>query len=264
MREKLSLVSLPVISKWIFLLSFLLASQVIFAQSVSGTITETDGKAVQGATVAVKGTNNATSTNASGRYSIDAGSNATLVISSVGFLSQEIAVSGRTTIDVSLASDARNLNEVVVTALGIRRQAKSLGYATTTVKPEELTVNRSPNIMNALQGKVAGVNISGLGTGPGGTSKIRIRGQSSITGQNNPLIVINGVPIDNTNFGTNPVASGSNSDGSVGVRGGGGGGGNTSDGGDGLQSINPDDVESMTILKGAAQQLCMVQEPKMV
>src|SRR5690606_31833259 len=105
---------------------------------------------------------------------------------------------------------------------------------------------RTPNVMNALQGKVAGVSISALGTGPGGTSKIRIRGQSSISGQNSPLIVVNGVPIDNTNFGTNPNSSGSDS--SIGVR----GGGNTSDGGDGLSSINPDDVETMTILKGAA------------
>jgi TonB-linked SusC/RagA family outer membrane protein len=99
--------------------------------------------------------------------------------------------------------------------------------------------------MNALQGKIAGVNISSLGTGPGGTSKIRIRGQSSINGQNSALIVLNGVPIDNTNFGTNPGNAGS--DNSQGTR----GGGNTSDGGDGLTSINPDDVESMTVLKGA-------------
>ena len=100
--------------------------------------------------------------------------------------------------------------------------------------------------MNALTGKIAGVSISSLGTGPNGTSKIRIRGQSSISGQNNPLIVVNGVPIDNTNFGSNPNNAGSDS--SIGVR----GGGNTSDGGDGLSSINPDDIESMTVLKGAA------------
>ena len=148
--------------------------------------------------------------------------------------------------------DTRSMSEVVVTALGITKQARSLGYSTTNVNPAELTVNRSPNVMNALQGKVAGLNISALGTGPAGTSKIRIRGQSSISGQNNPLIVINGVPIDNTNFGSNPVGSGSNSDGSYNNRLGGGGGGNTSDGGDGLQSINPDDIESMSILKGAA------------
>jgi TonB-linked SusC/RagA family outer membrane protein len=134
---------------------------------------------------------------------------------------------------------------VVVTALGIKKESKKLGYATTTINADALTENRSPNFMNTLQGKIAGVNISGLGTGPAGTSKIRIRGQSSISGQNNPLIVINGVPIDNTNFGTNPGNAAA--DNSIGVR----GGGNTSDGGDGLSSINPDDIESMTVLKGA-------------
>ena len=104
------------------------------------------------------------------------------------------------------------------------------------MKADELTVNRTPNLMNALQGKVAGVNISGLGTGPAGTSKIRIRGQSSISGQNNPLIVINGIPLDNTNFGTNPTASGSvGGDNAIAVR----GGGNTSDGGDGLSKHKP-------------------------
>src|SRR5688572_6271621 len=146
--------------------------------------------------------------------------------------------------------DSRSMSEVVVTALGITKQSRSLGYSTTNVNPAELTVNRTPNVMNALQGKVAGVSISALGTGPGGTSKIRIRGQSSISGQNNPLIVVNGVPIDNTNFGTNPNSLAS--DASISVRGGGGGNGNTSDGGDGLTSINPDDIESMTVLKGAA------------
>src|SRR4030095_16814304 len=92
-----------------------------------------------------------------------------------------------------------------VTALGITKQARGLGYSATNVKTDELTVNRTSNPLNALQGKVAGVNISSLGTGPGGSSKIRIRGQSSISGQNNPLIVINGVPIDNTNFNDNTI-----------------------------------------------------------
>jgi TonB-dependent SusC/RagA subfamily outer membrane receptor len=137
-----------------------------------------------------------------------------------------------------LTGVARDLNEVVViTALGISKQARGLGYATTNVKSDELTINRTPNVMNALEGKVAGVNVSSLGTGPAGTSKIRIRGQSSIAGQNNPLIVINGVPIDNSNFNDNTIA----------VK----GGGVYADGGDGLTSINPDDIENMTILKGA-------------
>lgn len=228
----------------ILLISFFSLSS--FAQQrITGTVTGTNGQAVAGATVQVKGSTRATATDAEGRFTIQAPDNAVLVFSSVGFAEQEVALGGKTTLSISMTGSGQNMNEVVVTALGIRREQRSLGYSTSTVKPEELTVNRTPNLMNALQGKVAGVNISGLGTGPAGTSKIRIRGQSSISGQNNPLIVINGVPIDNTNFGTNPgnVAS----DNSVAVR----GGGNTSDGGDGLSSINPDDVESMTILKGA-------------
>ncbi|MEJ7738765.1 MAG: SusC/RagA family TonB-linked outer membrane protein [Chitinophagaceae bacterium] len=214
-------------------------------QRITGTVTSINGEAIAGATVKVKGLTTAVATDANGKFSIGASGTAVLIVSSVGFATLETAVEGRSNLTITLAGSGQNMNEVVVTALGIRREQRSLGYSTSTVKPEELSVNRTPNIMNALQGKVAGVNISGLGTGPAGTSKIRIRGQSSISGQNNPLIVINGVPIDNTNFGTNPgnVAS----DNSVAVR----GGGNTSDGGDGLSSINPDDVESMTILKGA-------------
>lgn len=221
--------------------------------TITGRVTDENGQDFPGVNVILKGTTSGTNTDADGKYTISVpDANAILVFSFVGYSTQEVPVGNRTVVDVVMAPDIRSLDEVVVTALGIEKSQKSLGYATTKVNSEQLTINRTPNIMNALQGKVAGVNISGLGTGPGGTSKIRIRGQSSIGGQNNPLIVVNGVPIDNTNFGTNPVGSGSNSDGSVGVRVGGGGGGNTSDGGDGLQSINPDDVESMTILKGAA------------
>ncbi len=215
--------------------------------SVSGRVTDESNVGFPGVNIVVKGTATGTTTDADGRYSLsvpDAGS--ILVFSFVGYATQEITVGARSVIDVSLVADVKSLGEVVVTALGIEKSTRSLGYATTKVDARELTVNRSPNMMNSLQGKMAGVNISSMGTGPGGTSKIRIRGQSSISGQNNPLIVINGIPIDNTNFGTNPNNQGA--DGSVGTR----GGGITADGGDGLQSINPDDVESMTVLKGAA------------
>lgn len=216
-------------------------------QTVSGKITDTGGQALPGVSVVVKGTVQGTVSNADGNYSLaNVPEGAILNFSFVGMLSQEVAVGNQTTIDITLKEEAIGLDEVVVTALGIQKSSKSLGYATSKVSPDQLTVNRTPNLMNALTGKIAGVSISGLGTGPNGTSKIRIRGQSSISGQNNPLIVVNGVPIDNTNFGTNPGNSGSDS--SIGVR----GGGNTSDGGDGLSSINPDDIESMTVLKGAA------------
>lgn len=214
-------------------------------QRISGTVSGTNSQPVSGATVQVKGTTTATATDAYGKFSLDAPGNAVLIVSSVGFTTQEIPVDGKNNLAITLSGSAESMNEVVVTALGIRREQKRLGYAVAVVEPDELTINRTANLMNSLQGKVAGVNISSLGTGPGGTSKIRIRGQSSISGQNNPLIVINGIPIDNTNFGTNPGNAAS--DNSIGVR----GGGNTSDGGDGLSSINPDDVESMTILKGA-------------
>jgi TonB-linked SusC/RagA family outer membrane protein len=166
-------------------------------------------------------------------------------ISSVGFTTQEVQVDGRGSITVSLAGTDQSMNEVVVTALGIRREQRSLGYATSAVKPEEVTLNRTPNLMNALQGKIAGVNITAPSTGPGGSTKIRIRGQTTIGGGNSPLIVINGVPVSNPNFGANLNIAGA--DNVAGPR----GGGVSSDGGDGFQSINPDDIESMTVLKGA-------------
>ncbi|MEP7108078.1 MAG: SusC/RagA family TonB-linked outer membrane protein [Ferruginibacter sp.] len=233
----------------IILFSFLLIlviSAVSNAQTITGTVTNKEGDKLSGVSILVKGGGKGTTTDLSGRFTIDVGGKSVLTFTSVGYVKRDISISGKNTIDIELEKDLRNVDEVIVTALGISKQSRRLGYAATSVKSDELTINRTPNLMNALQGKVAGVNISGLGTGPAGTSKIRIRGQSSISGQNNPLIVINGIPIDNTNFGTNPgnVAS----DNSIGVR----GGGNTSDGGDGLASINPDDIESMTILKGAA------------
>ena len=157
----------------------------------------------------------------------------------MGYESKEITVGNQTTINLSLNPESTSLGEVVVTAFGIKKQAKSIGYATATVPTEEMTVNRTANFMNALQGKMAGVNITSLGSGPAGTSKIRIRGQSSFGGNNSPLIVVNGVPIDNTNNGARGDVSEKGSN-------------RTSDGGDGLSSINPDDIEAMTVLKGAA------------
>jgi TonB-linked SusC/RagA family outer membrane protein len=218
------------------------------AVAVTGMVTDESGQGFPGVNIIVKGTTAGTTTDAGGRYSLSVDDpNATLVFSFVGYNEQEISLGGRTVLDVKMVANLQALDEVVVTALGIERASKSLGYAATKVSSDELTINRTPNLFNALQGKIAGVSISPLGTGPGGTSKIRIRGQSSMSGQNSPLFVVNGVPIDNTNFATNPGNAAADS--SIPVR---AGGGNTSDGGDGLSSINPDDIESMTVLKGAA------------
>lgn len=222
----------------LWLLCFLLLfASATHAQIITGTVSDGKGTKLSGISVIVKGLAQGTSTDEAGKFSIPAPGDASLVFSAIGYATQEVAVGGRKVINVSLVAVNEDLGEVIVTALGIKRQARSLGYSATNVKPDELSVNRTSNIMNALQGKVAGVNISSLGSGPGGTSKIRIRGQSSLSGQNNPLIVINGVPVDNTNFNDNTIS----------VK----GGGVYADGGDGLSSINPDDIESMTILKGA-------------
>jgi TonB-linked SusC/RagA family outer membrane protein len=218
----------------------------IYAQSVTGTVKSgTDGSALPGVSIVVKGTSVGTISDLDGRFSIQAAPQSTLVFSYIGYTPIELNVGSQSILDITMDEAAQSIDEIVVTSLGIRKESKKLGYATSTVTKELLTENRSGNFVNTLQGKIAGVNISALGTGPAGTSKIRIRGQSSIAGQNNPLIVVNGIPIDNTNFGTNPGNAAA--DNSIGVR----GGGNTSDGGDGLSSINPDDIESMTILKGA-------------
>ena len=207
---------------------------------IKGVVTDTKGETLPGVSIILKGTAVGATTDLNGKFTISVpNENSVLVFTYIGFTSQEITVNQRTNLEVKLAMANTALNEVVVTALGIKRQAKSLGYATTNVAAEELTINRTTNFMNALQGKVAGVNITPMGSGPAGTSKIRIRGQSSFGGNNSPLIVVNGVPIDNTNYGARGDVSqrGSN---------------RTSDGGDGLGSINPDDIESMTVLKGAA------------
>jgi TonB-linked SusC/RagA family outer membrane protein len=237
MKKKINPV-VPGICRLFFILLFIVFfASFSFSQTVTGTVSDAGGKPVVGVTVTVKGKQTATTTNSSGNFSINAAGNDVLVFTSIGFAAKEVPVNNASSLTVTLDVQSQVIGEVVVTALGITKEARRLGFAVTNVKPDELTVNRTPNVMNALQGKVAGVNISSLGTGPAGTSKIRIRGQSAITGGGSPLIVINGVPIDNSNFNNNTVSVT--------------GGGVFADGGDGLSSINPDDIESMTVLKGA-------------
>jgi len=206
---------------------------------ISGHVTDENNEGLPGASVLVKGTTVGTTTDADGNYRLEVPDNAIIVISYVGYLSQEIQVGAQTVISVQMELDVAQLQEVIVTALGIEKDRKTLGYATSKVKPEEFTVNRSPVFMDALQGKVAGVNITKLGSGPQGSSKIRIRGVSSFGGNNSPLIVVNGVPIDNTNFGVSGDVNEA-------------GRNRRSDSGDGLSGINPDDITSMVVLKGAA------------
>lgn len=187
-----------------------------------------------GVTVVVQGTTTGVTTDLDGNYSITAPEDGSLVFSYVGYREQVIPIENRSEINVELVAEVAALDEVVVTALGIERDSRSLGYSATEIDPDETTVNRTTNFVQSLQGKLPGVNIAGMSTGAGGSSHLQIRGQSSFGGNNRPLIVVDGVPIDNTrNYGGTQ-------------------GTNNSDGGDGLLSINPDAIESMTVLKGAA------------
>ncbi len=196
-----------------------------------------------GVNIVVKGTTIGTVSNNEGQFDLTVPDQATgLVVSFVGYLTREIQIGTQNFFEIRLKADVRSLDEVVVTALGIKKDAKKVGYATTNVNMEEVSTNRSVNIGNSIQGKVAGVNVSASATGPTGTSKIRIRGQSSFKGDNSPLIIVNGIPVNNSSFGAKyGDTEGTTTRGSV-----------TSDGGDGLLSLNPDDIESMTVLKGAA------------
>ncbi|MPR33750.1 SusC/RagA family TonB-linked outer membrane protein [Salmonirosea aquatica] len=220
-------------------LVLLLSLGHIFAQapSITGRVTDQANEGLPGVNVLVNGTTRGTTTDAEGNFTIAAASDATLTFSYIGYESQSVKVGTRSVVNVQLAPESKNLSEVVVTALGIKREAKTLGYATATVDADQISTNRTPNFVSGLQGKMSGVNITTMGTGPAGTAKIRIRGQSSFSGNNSPLIVVNGVPIDNSNYALG---------GDFGTR-----AANSSDGGDGLSSINPDDIETMTVLKGA-------------
>jgi len=228
----------------IFLLTLFLG-QNLFAQTlnVKGKVTSSDDSGpLPGATIKIKGSTKGTSTDGNGNFAIDVPSgDAVLTISLLGYIAQEVNVGGKTTINVVLQSDAQQLQEVMVsTALGITRQAKSLGYAAQTVKSEDLNFNHQPNLLNALQGKVAGATISSTGGGPGQGASIRVRGVNSIDPNipSDPLYVIDGIQIDNSTstVGANP---GGTAYGARGVT-------------NRASDINPDDIETINILKGGA------------
>jgi TonB-linked SusC/RagA family outer membrane protein len=215
----------------------LVLSAPTLAQTISGKVTNAgDGASLPGVTIVEKGSTKGTVTDSDGNYSINLSSpQATVIFSYIGFVAQEVSTSGRSTVNVTLKEDATQLGEVVVTALGIAKDKKALGYSVTEVKGAEFTQARENNVANALSGKIAGVNATGLSTGPGGSSRIIIRGNGSLTGDNQPLYVINGMPIDNTVPGGSATPNG--------------GQGNV-DRGDGIAGINPDDIESISVLKG--------------
>ena len=212
----------------------LVVNEILQQKHITGKVLSQDGSPLAGVTVVLVGTNSGTITDADGFYSIDVQNNQSVLrFSFIGYGTKDVTVGSQNVINISLEETLMQMDEVIVTALGIKREAKSLGYAATSVNTDQIADPSMVNFANNLTGKIAGLNVSSLASGAGGSSKIRIRGQSSLGADNSPLIVVNGVPINNAPISSNnPNAQ-------------------ASDLGDGLQSINPDDIESMTVLKGA-------------
>jgi len=222
----------------LFLGICILGFSSIQAQTVTGTITDaTDGTLLPGVNVIIKGTKIGASSDFNGNYSIEVTSaDAILQFSYLGYSTKEIKVNGKSIINVSLNQSAESLEEVVVTALGISREKKSLGYSVSEVDGSSVSLAKEANVVNSLSGKVAGVVITQSASGPAGGTRVIIRGNNSITGNNQPLYVVDGVPIDNSGIGS------ANGSGTANY--------NRSDLGTGISDLNSDDIESMSVLKG--------------
>ncbi|XMO85203.1 SusC/RagA family TonB-linked outer membrane protein [Algibacter sp. AS12] len=223
-------------TKFSGILTLLLAFvvQLTFAQekTISGTVSDASGLPLPGATVLVKGTSSGTSSDFDGNYSLKANQGSTLVFSFVGYTTKEVALGASSKINVTLQEDAESLEEVVVTAFGIKRQSKSLGYSATIVSNKDITEVSTSNPLETLSGKIAGVDISSPAQ-PGASTKVIFRGISSITGTNAPLYVVDGSPIlDRSNSVVGSTSS--------------------FDAGSGVNDIDPNNIESINFLKGAA------------
>ncbi len=218
----------------LFVFLLLVGTQIVTAQSkqISGTVTSADdGLGMPGVSVVVKGTTIGASTNIDGYYSLEASASDVLVFSFVGMVPQEITVGSQTVINVVMETESIGMDEVVVTALGITKEKKAIGYSIQSVKGEELTKVKESNISNSLSGRIAGVQVTSSSGSVGASSRIVLRGASSLTGNNQPLFIIDGVPIDNTSYGN-------------------AGSGGGVDLPSGIADLNPDDVASVSVLKG--------------
>ncbi|WP_017258526.1 SusC/RagA family TonB-linked outer membrane protein [Pedobacter arcticus] len=218
--------------KLTLLLGLCCMSVIVLAQ-IKGKVIDEKQTPLPGVSVTVKDGKSATVSDLNGAFSINAPSGSTLVFSYIGFIQQEKKANGNT-ISVVLVDDVKALNEVVVTALGITKKTKTLVYATQTVGTDELTKARELNVVNSLTGKVAGLDVVRSSSGLGGSSRVTLRGDRSISGNNQALMVVDGVPIDNSSTQATRVNSGGR------------------DSGDGISSLNPDDIESINVLKGAS------------
>jgi iron complex outermembrane recepter protein len=226
-------------SLFLFAVLSVLCMQFAWAQqkiTITGVVKDAKGTALPGVSVSEKGTSNGGVTDGSGSYRITASSTGTLVFSFVGYTRQEVPVGGNASVNVTLADDTKGLSEVVVTAMGIKRETRALGYAVSTVNSKELTQTGSPNFASALYGKAAGVKIVAAPGGASSAVAVQIRGVSSYSGSTQPLYIVDGVPIRNYNSLTQSSFNTTN---------------NRIDG-NGALDINPEDIESLSVLKGAS------------
>ncbi|RYY96309.1 MAG: SusC/RagA family TonB-linked outer membrane protein, partial [Chitinophagaceae bacterium] len=232
MRKSTRVVVLPLLG----LLLHLSASGQV--KKITGTIlSDEDGKPVPGVTVTNRATNTRTQTNNDGSYTIEAQPGQQISFSSVGFGQRTITIGAdQSTVSIRLGRDEKQLDQVVVTALGITRSKRSLGYAATDVKGNELAQTQRDNFVNALAGRVPGVVISGTSGMPGSSTSIQLRGINSLSGSNQPLFVIDGLPVNNQTFAANTMVSQTEN--------------RTIDFSSRISDLNPSDIESLTILKG--------------
>lgn len=219
----------------LFLLGFLSSVPLYAQQTVKGKVTaQEDGQPLPGASILIQGTSTGTVTDIDGNYSIDVpNADAVLVFSFIGFDSKSLPVGSLTTLDVVLNASASDLDEFIVTAFGISQEKKSLGYSAQSIDSEAITTSKQPNIVNALQGQVAGVQVTNSGGAPGQSARIIIRGINSLdpSADNQPLFVVDGVPVDNSTVESAGTPRGMTNR---------------------IADINPNDIETMSVLKGAA------------
>ena len=199
---------------------------------VTGVVKDDAGPIIGASIVEKRNPGNGTITDIDGKFSLNVQPGAILVISYIGYKSQEVKA-GQAPLDITLKEDSKMLNDVVVTALGIKRDRKALGYGVDEIKGDGLTKAKETNVINSMAGRVPGLVVSQTAGGPSGSTRVILRGSTEMTGNNQPLYVIDGVPLDNTNYGSAGTAGGF-------------------DLGDGISAINPDDIENISVLKGPA------------
>ena len=232
------------VKRFLLSLFLVLASTMLYAQKkadITGTVYDSDGTTpAVGCAVTIEGTPTGVITDINGKYKIRGGETQTLVFSSLGYKTQKILIGPKTRIDVTLEADSQEIEGVVVTALGIKRDEKALGYAVTKVDNDVLTSTVSSNWMNALSGKVAGLNFDQASTGPGGSMRVTLRGETSINmNGGTALFVVDGVPITSSTTSSTSESAYNSTDGAV-------------DFGNAAGDINPEDIENVSVLKGPA------------